>query len=170
MDSRPSKLIRIEDIEEFEAANRVPRKAITSEILKGVKNLDESKELEPFLRKILTDTTETAHTATEIADILTTHITINGQGKLAAFVNKGKSTSKVTSQKVGHQVIRLRQIPNLDLCVLLAVGDIQDDIKRDFLQVAQDSQADYMLVDATDIARILIAYPFYTTVILRMES
>ncbi|MCA9838235.1 MAG: hypothetical protein KC422_15055 [Trueperaceae bacterium] len=158
MDSKSSRLVSIEDIEEFEAAKRIPRKAINSQILKGIRNLNESKELEPFLREILTDATETAHTATEIADILTTHITIEGQHKFAAFVNKGKATPKVTSKLVGHQVLRLHQIPNLDLIVLLAVGDIQDDIKRDTALVAQNSKSDYIFVDATDIARILIAY------------
>ena len=150
--------LRIEEIEEFEAANRVPRAAITDEILLGVKNLDESKELELYLREILPDSTNTAHTSTEIADILTTHITVKGQPKLAGFVNKGKSTKKVTSKQVAHQVMRLQRIPNLNLLVLLAVGDIQDDIKLDVIQTAHNMNADYMIVDAVDVARILIAH------------
>ncbi len=126
----------IEDIEEFELVRRIPRRGIDNQILAGVRQLDEANELEPFLREILPDVTETAHSATEIADILTTHVTIRGVPRLAAFVNKGKATPRVTSKLVVHQVMRLQSVPGLNLIVLLAVGDIQDDIKRDFLQVA----------------------------------
>jgi hypothetical protein len=41
--------------------------------------------------------------------------------------------------------------------VLLAVGDIQDDTKCDFLDVAEWANVDYMIVDAIDVARLFIA-------------
>lgn len=150
--------VRLEDIEEFELVCRIPRAAITEEILKGVRLLNEPDEIEPFLRDILTDKTETPHTSTEIADILTTHLTHLRQPRLAAFVNKGKSYPKVTAKEVSYQIIRLRQVPNLGLMVLLAVGEIYDDAKRDFLQIAEDAKVDYMIVDAIDVARLCIAY------------
>jgi hypothetical protein len=127
-------------------------------MLVGIRDLDETTQLEPFLRSILSDPTETAHGSTEIADILTTHVTYGGRAQHAAFVNKGKSTKKVTTKKVGYQLLELRQMIGLDLMVLLAVGDIQDDIKRDLMRLAHDADSDYMLVDAFDIARLLIAY------------
>ncbi len=148
----------IENIEEFELVRRIPRRTIDDQILAGVRQLDEANELEPFLREILPDVTETAHSATEIADILTTHVTIRGVPHLAAFVNKGKATPRVTSRLVAHQVMRLQSVPNLNLIVLLAVGDIQDDIKRDFLQVATNMGVDYLIVDAIDVARLFIAH------------
>lgn len=148
----------IEHIEEFELVRRMPRQAIDAQILSGVSQLDEANELEPFLREILLDVTETAHSATEIADILTTHVTIRGVPHLAAFVNKGKATPRVTSRLVAHQVMRLQSVPGINLIVLLAVGDIQDDIKRDFLQVATNMGVDYLVVDAIDVARLLIAH------------
>lgn len=139
-------------------AGSIPRHAVSEQILAGVRALNETTELEPFLREILPDPTETAHTSTEITDILTTHVTVRGQAQLAAFVNKGKSTRKVTSKGVAHQLIRLQSISGTTLVVLLAVGDIQDDAKRGLLQVAQNMDADYSIFDAVDVARILIAH------------
>lgn len=148
----------IENIEEFELVRRIPRRAIDDQILAGVRQLDEANELEPFLREILPDVTETAHSATEIADILTTHVTIRGVPHLAAFVNKGKATPRVTAKLVAHQVMRLQSVPGLNLIVLLAVGNIQDDIKREFLQVATNMGVDYLIVDTIDVARLFIAH------------
>jgi hypothetical protein len=150
--------VRPEDIEEFELIRLIPREAITDTIRKGVRKLDERVELEPFLRDILPDKTETPHTSSEIADILTTHVTYSGRPHLAAFINKGKSYPKVTARVVTHQIVRLKQIPHLSLLVLLAVGDIYDDAKRDFLTWAEYINADYMIVDDIDVARLLIAY------------
>jgi len=42
--------------------------------------------------------------------------------------------------------------------VLLAVGDIFDDAKAVLIQIAQSKNADYLIVDATDVARLFIAY------------
>jgi hypothetical protein len=95
--------VRLEDLEELIVAGRISRHAITQDILVGIRQLNEKNEIEPFLRDILPDPTNTPHTSTEVADILTTHVTFSSSGKprLAAFVNKGKSYSKVTSEKVG---------------------------------------------------------------------
>lgn len=153
-----TKVVRIDEIDEFKLVIRLPRTAITSEVIAGIKQLNEKTQIEPFVREILPDPTETAHGSTEIADILTTHVTYGNSSRHAAFVNKGKSTVKVTSKNVGYQLLELRQLDGIELFVLLAVGDIQDDIKRDLIKVAQDADADYMIVDATDVARIFIAY------------
>ena len=118
--------VRLEELEEFTVAGRIPRHAITQDILAGIRQLDEKTEIEPLLREIFPDPTNTPHTSTEVVDILTTHVTYlhSGQPCLAAFVNKGKSYPKVTSKKVAHQMLRLLQIPEIGLIVLLAVGDI----------------------------------------------
>lgn len=152
-----SRMIRIEDIEEFMQVRRLDRTAITETVLDTIRQLDEAKELEPFIREIIPDRNDTPHTSTEIADIITT-LTINGQPLLTAFINKGKATPKVTSAKIAHQITRVRRIPQLQLIVLLAVGEIYDDAKVDLLQAAQDAQTDYLIVDTIDIARLLIAY------------
>src|SRR5215204_57107 len=149
--------MRLEDIEEFRLVRGLPRATISGDVLAGVRNLNERTEIEPFLRSILPDPTETPHGSTEIADILTTHVTCGNRAQHAVFVNKGKSTKKVTAKAVSHQLLELRQMKGLDLLVLLAVGEIQDDIKRDLMQVAMDAGADYMIVDSVDIARLFIA-------------
>jgi hypothetical protein len=154
------KSLDLKDIEEFEQVKHIPRKAMIdkSDILKGVHNLHEEKEIEPFLREILTDLTETPHGPTEIADILTHHVHHDDKPKLTAFVNKGKSFKKVTAKEVTHQLFRLKQIKNLDIIVLLAVGNIYDDAKRDFLQIAEDMVCDYLIIDDVDVARLFIAH------------
>jgi len=47
---------------------------------------------------------------------------------------------------------------HLGLMVFLAVGSIQDDAHRDFQQTAIDADCDHLIVDAQDVARLLIAY------------
>lgn len=157
MERGPKSPVRLEDVEEFEFVKCIPRSAITDEIRVGVRKLHESEEIERFLRDILPDHTNTPHTSTEIADILTTHVTIADRSCLAAFINKGKSYPKVTAKEVTHQIVRVQQLHHLDLIVLLAVGDIQDDAKRDLLFTATNTQAGYMIVDTDDIARLFIA-------------
>ena len=149
---------RLEDIEEFAVAGRVPRNAVTEECLAGVRQLNETEEIEPFLRAILTDPNTTAHTSTEIADIITHHVTCAGTTRLAGFVNKGKSSPKVTSRLISHQILRLRYFPQINIMILLAVGEIQDDARRDLIQVAEDSGADCLVIDAVDIARLFIVH------------
>lgn len=150
--------LRIEDIEEFKLATRIPRAAIDAEVLSGVRQLNESTEIEPYLREIISDQTETAHTSTEIADIVTHLITIKGKPVLSAFVNKGKATRKVTSKLVSHQIMRLQTIPGVELMVLAATGDIQDDAKRDLLLTADNANAQALFIDAVDLARLFIAH------------
>ena len=150
-------VLKIEDVEELELITHVPRAAITAEVLQGIQSLNETTELEPFLREILADATVTPHTSTEIADILT-QLTIRGKSVRTAFVNKGKSYQKVTSREVAHQIVRLRQIEDLGLILLVATGHIQDDAKRDLFQTAADANAEALVVDSTDLARLLIAH------------
>lgn len=150
--------IRLEDIEEFEAIRQIPRNAISDEILQGVRNLHETEEIEKFLRNIIPDKNDTPHTSTEIVDILTPHLTYFGQPRLSAFINKGKSFSTVSARNISNQIFKLRRIPTVELVVLLAVGNIQDDAKENFLITADDINADYMIVDAIDVARLFIAY------------
>lgn len=152
------RLIKIQDIDQFFDVVNVPEAAITPEVLEGVRQLDERRELEPMLRQLLWDTADTPHGPTEIADILTSKVRLRGARSVAAFVVKGRSYQKVRARDVAHQVLRLREVPGMDLMVLVAVGDIQDDAQRDFLRVALDADCHYLIIDAADLARLLIAY------------
>ena len=153
-----SRLVKIQDIDQFYEVINVPEGVITPAVLASVRQLDERCDLEPMLREVLWDPTETPHGPTEIADIFTTKIRVKGKRCLGAFVVKGKSFAKVRSQHIDHQVLRLRQIPGLDVMVLVAVGHIQDSAQRDFVQVALDAGCSYLIVDAIDCARLLVAY------------
>lgn len=152
------KLIKIHDIDEFSEVKTIPDAAVNDTILANIRDLYEESEIERSVRQILYDPNETPHGPAEIADILTSHLHIRGAKTLAAFVLKGKSYQKVSSKFVTHQFAKLRQVPDLGLMVFGAVGNIQDDAQRDFIQSAMDSGCDYLIIDAQDWARLLIAY------------
>ena len=152
------KIIKIHEIDEFSEISNIPDAAIKVKILSNIRKLDEKTEMERFVREIIYDPNETPHGPTEIADILTSHVHIRGNKRLAAFVLKGKSFQKVSSKKVTHQFTKLRQIPQLNLMIFGAVGNIQDDAQKDFIQSAIDAGCDYLIIDAQDWARLLIAY------------
>lgn len=151
------KLIKLQDLDQFRDAVKVREDAITRAVLQGVRHLDERQNLEPMLREVLADPTQTPHGPTEIADILT-KVRVRGEQQLAAFVVKGRSFAKVRAQDIGHQIIRLRTLPDLGVMSLVAVGDIQDSARRDFIQVAKDADCDYLIIDRVDVARLLLAY------------
>ena len=109
-----SRLVKIQDIDQFYEIVHVPEGVITPDVLDSVRQLDERCDLEPMLREVLWDP-ETPHGPTEIADILSTKVRVRGKPSLAAFVVKGKSFVKVRSAHIVHQVIRLRQLPSLAL-------------------------------------------------------
>ena len=151
------KLIKTQDIDEFSEIITIPDNAITESIILSVRQLDEEKDFERAFREILYDPNETPHGPTEISDIITS-LHIHGVKKNSAFVLKGKSYPKVSSKLVSHQFLKLRQLPDIGLAVFAAVGNIQDDAQRDFIQTAIDIGCDYLILDAQDIARLLNAY------------
>ena len=153
-----TRLIKMHEIEEFYEVKTIPDSAVTSQIISNIRRLDEKSELEPFIRNIIYDPNSTPHGPTEIADIITTHVHINGEKQLAAFILKGKSYNRVSSRIVAHQFAKTRQIMGINLMVFIAVGDIQDDAQRDFTQAAIDANSNYIIIDAHDLARLLISY------------
>jgi len=152
------RLIDIYEINEFSRTSTIPDAAVTDVILSSVTQLHEINELETAIRQIIYDPTETPHGPTEIADILTSHVHVRGTKQLAGFVLKGKSFKTVTSRDVTHQFAKLRTVPTLGLMVFAAVGHIQDDAQRDFVQTALDAKCDYLIMNAHQCARLLIAY------------
>lgn len=152
------RLIRIHEIDEFSEIKTIPDAAINQTILSNIRNLDEKSEMERFIREILYDPNKTPHGPTEIADILTTRVHVRGDKRLAAFVLKGKSSRMVSSRDATHQFAKLRQVQELGLMVFGAVGSIQDDAQRDFVQAAIDAGCNYLIIDAHDWARLFIAY------------
>lgn len=153
-----SRLIKPQDVDQFERILRVPEASVSAAVLTGVRGLDERRELEPAMQEILFDPNETPHGPTEIVDVLTTRAIVRGERKLTGIILKGRGTPKVRSRDVAHQFIRARTIPGLQLLILCAVGDIEDDAQRDFVTTALDAGADYLILDRVDTARLLLAY------------
>ena len=87
------RLIEIHDIDEFSEVKTIPDATINNEILTNIRNLDEKKELERFLREILYDPNETPHGPTEIADILT-NVHVRGDRSVSASVPPCLSASR----------------------------------------------------------------------------
>lgn len=152
------RIIKIHEIDEFSEIRSIPDASINDTILSNIRELNEKTEMEPFIREILSDPNETPHGPTEIADILTSHVHVRGDKRLAAFILKGKSFKRVSSKDVTHQFAKLRSIPQLSLMVFGAVGNIHDEPKKNFLQAASDARCDYLIIDAQDCARLFIAY------------
>jgi hypothetical protein len=71
---------------------------------------------------------------------------------------KGKSWRSVKARDVSYQLLRAAQIPTIGLVALAAVGDIQDDAKRDLAFLADRIGLDWLLLDRGDLARLLSAY------------
>jgi len=155
MDDR---LIEVSAIDEFFEIQRIPRATISKQIVQTIRSLNEEDELEPLLRDIIHDYNETPHGPTEIADILTTNLHVHGEKKVTGIVLKGKSFTKVSSKDVTHQIQRIKYIPDIGLMILCVVGDIQDDAQRDFIDIAKSAGSAYLIIDAIDCARLLIAY------------
>ncbi len=156
--SKSARLIEIHEIDEFQNIRSISKANITERDIANIRCLDEARELERYIRDILNDSNVTPHGPTEIADILTTCVHVKGEGRIAAFILKGKSYKKVTSRDVTHQFAKVRQIQGIGLMVLVAVGHIHDDAKRDFFQAAQDAGCDYLIIDTRNCWRLLVAY------------
>lgn len=151
-------ILSADAIDEFADYNSVKKTAISKEVIDNIRKLDEETQIEQFIRDIISDPNETPHGPTEIADILTHHLHINGQKRLAAFVLKGKSFKKVTSREISHQFMKLRQLKDIDIIILAASGNIHDDAQRDFIQTATDMDCNYLILDSIELARLFIAY------------
>ncbi|MCK5015741.1 MAG: hypothetical protein KAS32_01605, partial [Candidatus Peribacteraceae bacterium] len=77
--------IEIHTIDEFSEITSIPNNAINDEIISNVRQLDEEKEMERFIREIIYDPNETPHGPTEIADIIG-NIHVRGIKKSVAFI------------------------------------------------------------------------------------
>lgn len=152
------RMIPVHEIDQFAKAITIPDDTINDAILSGLRDLDEKTELEPFIRQIIHDPNETPHGPTELADILTTHVIVGGQAKLAGFILKGRSFKQVRNQDVSHQVDKLTTIGGIGVAVFVAVGNIQDEAARNFTNRAQEKGWDWLVLGAHDLARLLIAY------------
>ena len=151
-------LLEVSKLDAFAKTRSIPESAISAEILKEVKELREKERLEVWIQEIIGSHDKTPHGPTEIADIISTRGTVLGTYRYSAFILKGKGTPKVSSKKIGPQILKLNQLTGLSLAILIATGDIQDDAYRDFIATAEGIGCDYLVISRLDLARLLIAY------------
>ncbi len=154
------KLIKIEHIDNFNEISNFPPSVISKEVIARVKSLDEREELEPYIRSIIFDVNATPHGPAEIVDILTQKITMKRLEGLAAIILKGKSFPVVRPKDIAHQIYRLEKIDGLNYAILGATGIILDGVKEQFLSTVIRLGCNYAILDACDLARILVAYGF----------
>jgi superfamily II DNA or RNA helicase len=154
-------LLTIDQIESFKAVRDFPADSVIEPIIDRVRDLDERKELEPFILSILADTNETPHGPAELVDILTHKMTALRQSGLSAFILKGKSFPTVRPSHVSHQIYRLEKISGLRFAILASTGTILDQAKEQFVATAERLELAYSIFDANDIARLLLAHGFF---------
>ncbi|WP_290781162.1 DEAD/DEAH box helicase family protein [Hoeflea sp.] len=153
-------LLRIENVDNFRAVQENISSVIIDDVIKQVKSLDESDEIEVWIQSILHDTNETPHGPSEIVDILTHKMTIGGEVGNAAFILKGKSFPTVRPKHVSHQIFRLERLKDLKTAVLAASGNILDEVKEEFISTASRLDLQYLILDAYDLARIFVSYGY----------
>ena len=123
-------LFNILRIDNFNQIRSVPPRMISNDVIDITRNLDETEELEPWLQAILCDTNHTPHGPSEIVDILTHKLVVRGKEGLAAFILKGRSFPTVRPRHVSHQIFRLERLDNLDYAILVASGNVLDEVKE----------------------------------------
>jgi superfamily II DNA or RNA helicase len=153
-------LITIDQIDNFKEVRGIPPEQISKELLHSVQNLNEKEELEPFVRSILFDSSDTPHGPAELVDILTHKISVDSKSGLAAFILKGKSFPKVRPKHVAHQIYRLEKIAGVQYTVFAASGTILDEAKEQFCSTSERLNVKYAIFDAVDLARLFVAHGF----------
>lgn len=154
-------LITIDQIDSFKSVRDFTAESVIEPVIERVRNLDERKELEPFILSILTDTNETPHGPAELVDILTHKVSVNRKTGLSAFILKGKSFPTVRPVHVAHQIYRLEKISGLRFAILAATGKILDHAKEQFVATAERLDLAYAIFDANDISRLLLAHGYF---------
>lgn len=156
----PAQLVTLDEVDSFSEVRSVPASKIIPALVAVVRDLNEPDELEPHLRAILADVGATPHGPAEIVDIFTHKVRLRRTPALAGFILKGRSFRTVRPQDVSHQIYRLEKIDGLQLAVFAYTGTALDASKEQFVSTARRLDCDYMLLDAVDIARLLVAYGF----------
>jgi hypothetical protein len=149
-------LLRPEAIDKFRKIGNGPN--VAPSVIDGLRAADEKGELEPALMRIIGEVDETPHGPTEIADITSVHLDVLGRPAFAGVVIKGRSWRKVRALDVADQLQRAAALPDIGLLILAAVGDIQDDAKQRLAWLAGRVNADWLVLDRGDLARLFAAY------------
>jgi len=161
-----SERLFVEDIDSF-AKVRDVNPALTAPLLKKGR-IDLSEDfVQQAIERILSVPFHRRDWGGETNDLYTANIVLNGRRRATAFLLKGNGlrTGEMKIRdcgKNGDQVVRLFQSP-AELFVLQFVGPISDQLIEDvrgktLLRRAQGANANFVIIDGQDTARLLMAY------------
>ncbi|MFX1563753.1 MAG: DEAD/DEAH box helicase family protein [Promethearchaeota archaeon] len=153
-------LITILTIDNFQLVRDVRPTIVSQAALDATRELHESEEIEPWIQAILHDTNHTPHGPSEIVDILTHKMSVRTREGLGAFILKGRSYPTVRPRDISHQIFRLERIADLSFVLLVATGNVLDEVKEQFVSTAKRLNCKYGFLDCLDLARVLIAYGY----------
>lgn len=147
-------------VDNFARARDIRPSSISEATVETIRSLDESDEIEPWIQAILHDTNHTPHGPSEVVDILTHKMTVQGREGLGAFILKGRSFPVVRPKHVAHQIFRLERIHDLSFALFAASGNVLDEVKEQFVSTATRLDCDYCFLDAHDMARLFVAFGY----------
>lgn len=125
-----------------------------SDILE-VKKLTEDEIIEK-ISKIIEEPNKTPHGPGEKADILTGKVKIidDKDFRESAFIVKGKSFPRVNAQHVTHQILKSAKT-NAQVLFLVITGNILDEARDNFIELAKLKDKIYCIIDCIDVAKIM---------------
>lgn len=158
--SSTGRLLSLDNIRAFERVKGTPADSLNEKVVATVRVLDEKLELEPYIRSILVDANATPHGPAEVADIITPKLAVDAKSVLSAWILKGKSFGTVRPKDVSHQIYRLEKIADLGLAVFAYTGNVLDAAVEQFISTAKRLMCSYVILDAVEIGRLLVAYGY----------
>jgi hypothetical protein len=152
---RAGKLL-LRDIFSFRKVGEVTQ--ISEEQIAFVKKLRET-EIELKIREILHDQNLTTHSPAENVDVYTLKLYVNNENDLrdAGMILKGKGFPKVNLKVVAPNILKAMDLP-IHIVFLIHTGILDDVAREKFINQCNLAKKMYCIVDAEDLARLLIAY------------
>jgi hypothetical protein len=156
----------IDEIDSFQKVRNLQPKEVQKYIAGGFINVTEDF-VQEAIKKILDVPFHRKDWGGEINDLYTTNLIIAGKRRAAAFLLKGPGIGKKEMHiadcgKRGDQIVRLFETP-ADLFVVQYVGPIADLLIKDVQSKIEalkslGKQANFLIIDGQDTARLLHAY------------
>lgn len=116
-------------------------------------------EIERKIREILHDQNITTHSPVEKVDVYTLKLYVNNENDLrdAGMILKGRGYLKVNLDSVASNILKAIDLP-VHIIFLIHTGVLDDVAREKFINQCNRAKKMYCVVDAEDLARLLIAY------------
>jgi len=146
----------IYDVFSFRKVREVTR--ILEEQISFVRKLHET-EIEQSIREILHDQNITTHSPVEKVDVYTLKLYVNNESDLrdAGMILKGRGYPKVNLDSVASNILKAIDLP-VHIIFLVHTGVLDDVAREKFINQCNRAKKMYCIVDAEDLARLLMAY------------